>query len=83
MTRGMLLLATYALGLGIPFFAAAVAFNAFLARAQRLKPWLGVIERGAGAFMVLVGVLLFTGRFAALSSFFAGFGQLIDLEVGP
>lgn len=82
MTRGMLLLATYALGLGIPFIAAAVGFNAFLARTQRLRPWLGAIERGAGAFMIVVGVLLFSGRFAALSSFFAGFGQLINLEVG-
>lgn len=81
MTRGMLLLATYALGLGLPFFAAAVGFNAFLARTQWLRPWLGAIERGAGAFIVLVGVLLLTGRFAALSSFFAGFGQWIDLGV--
>lgn len=81
MTRGMLLLATYALGLGLPFFAAAVGFNAFIARTQWLRPWLGAIERATGAFLVLVGVLLFTGRFAALSSFFAGFGQLIDLEV--
>jgi len=83
MTRGMLLLATYALGLGLPFFAAAVGFNAFIARTQWLRPWLGAVERATGAFLVLVGVLLFTGRFAALSSFFAGFGQLIDLEVGP
>ena len=59
----------------------AAGFNAFLARTQWLRPWLGAIERGAGAFIVLVGVLLLTGRFAALSSFFAGFGQWIDLGV--
>ena len=82
MTRGMLLLAVYALGLGIPFFAAAVGLNAFLVRMQWLRRWLGPIERATGAFMIFVGVLLFTGRFTALSSFFASFGQLIDLEVG-
>ncbi len=82
MTRGMALLAVYALGLGIPFFAAAVGLNAFLVRTQWLRRWLGPIERATGAFMILIGVLLFTGRFTALSSFFAGFGQLINLEVG-
>jgi cytochrome c-type biogenesis protein len=82
MTRGMALLAAYALGLGIPFFVAAVGFNAFLVRSRRIKRWLGPIERATGIFLILVGILLLTGRFAALSSFFAGFGQLIDIEVG-
>jgi len=82
MTRGMMLLGTYALGLGIPFFVAAVGFNAFLTRTQWLKRWLGTIERVTGAFLVLLGILLFTGRFTALANFFAGFGQLINLEAG-
>ncbi len=80
MTRGMLLLGVYALGLGIPFFLAALTLNAYLAGARWLRRWLVPLERATGAFLVLVGVLLFTGRFAALSGFFAGFGQLIDLE---
>lgn len=82
MLRGMLLLAAYALGLGVPFFVAAIALNGFLARTQWLRRWMAPIERVTGAFLVLVGVLLFTGRFTVLSSFFAGFGQLINLEVG-
>ena len=82
MTRGMLLLGAYALGLGIPFFVAAVAFSAFLARTQWLRRWMVPIKRATGIFLVIVGILLFTGRFAALSNFFAGFGQLINLEAG-
>jgi cytochrome c-type biogenesis protein len=82
MTRGMLLLGAYALGLGIPFFVAAVAFNAFLTRTQWLRRWMVPIKRATGIFLVIVGILLFTGRFAALSNFFAGFGQLINLEAG-
>lgn len=82
MTRGMLLLGAYALGLGIPFFVAAVGFNAFLARTQWLRRWMVPIKRATGIFLVIVGILLFTGRFAALSNFFAGFGQLINLEAG-
>lgn len=79
--RGMLLLFAYALGLGIPFFVAAVAFNWYLAGAQRLRRWLRPIELAAGSLMVVLGVLLFTGKFAMLSHFFAGFGQFINLGV--
>jgi len=78
--RGMLLLAVYALGLGLPFFLAAVGLNWYLASARYLRRWLVPIERAAGAFLVVVGVMLFTGKFAALSGFLARFGQLINLE---
>ena len=79
MLKGMLLLATYALGLGIPFFLAAVGLNWFLAGSQRLRRWLRPIEITAGLLLLIVGVLLFTGRFTVLSSFLAGFGQLINV----
>ncbi len=69
--HGAGLLAVYAVGLGLPFFIAAVAFNWFLARTRWLKPWLVPIERVAGAGMVLAGALLFTGHFSALARFFA------------
>ncbi len=80
MLRGMLLLSAYSLGLALPFFASAVAFNWTLTRLKPLRRWLGPLERATGAFLVVLGVLLVTGRFAALSGFFAGFGQLLHLE---
>lgn len=78
--RGMILLATYAVGLGIPFLAAAVGLSWYLAGVQRLRRWLRPIEIAAGGLLVLVGALLLTGRFSALSSFLAGFGQLVNLS---
>ncbi|MCG6989177.1 MAG: cytochrome c biogenesis protein CcdA [Gemmatimonadetes bacterium] len=78
--RGTLLLAVYALGLGLPFFVAAVTLNWFLSSTRGLRRWLGALERATGGFLVLVGILMITGRFAALSRFFAGFGQLVHLE---
>jgi hypothetical protein len=38
------------------------------------------LQRGAGLVLVLVGALMVTGRFAALTAFLAGLGQLITLE---
>ena len=80
MGEGMLLLLVYALGLGIPFFLAAVAFNGVLAGTRLLRHRLRLIERTAGAVMLVVGVLLVSGRFAVLSNYLAGFGQLLTLE---
>ena len=71
MLHGALLLAVYAVGLGLPFFVAAVAFNWFLARTRSLRHWLVPIERAAGVVMIIAGALLFSGRFALLSRFLA------------
>lgn len=80
MSRGMLLLFVYALGLGLPFWFAAVGFNWYLAGARRLTRWQRPIEIIAGALLVIVGLLLFTGRFALMSNTLAGFGQLFNVE---
>lgn len=79
--QGMLLLSVYAVGLGLPFFIAAVAFNWFVASIPGFRRWMKPMERAAGALMVIMGVLLFTGQFTALANFFAGFGQFINLEI--
>jgi cytochrome c-type biogenesis protein len=62
------------MGLGVPFFLAAVALNWYLAGAQRMRRWLRPIERASGALLVAIGVLLVTGKFTILSHFFAGLG---------
>ncbi|MDA0310761.1 MAG: cytochrome c biogenesis protein CcdA [Gemmatimonadetes bacterium] len=81
MAQGTLLLAAYAIGLGIPFVVAAVAFNWFLAGVDKVKQWMVPLERIAGTVLVLIGLLMVTGRFATLTAFLAGMGQLIDLEM--
>ena len=80
MTRGMLLLVAYSIGLGIPFLVAAVGLNWYLAGARHVMRWLRPLELGAGALLVVMGVLMFTGYFATLANYLAGFGQF--LEVG-
>ncbi len=69
--HGAALLAAYAIGLGLPFFVAAVAFNWFLSRTRWLRRWLVPIERAAGVVMIVAGALLFTGRFATMARLFA------------
>lgn len=69
--RGTGLLAAYALGLGVPFFIAAISLTWFLSRTRALRPWLVPIERAAGVVMVVAGALLFTGRYSGLGRFFS------------
>jgi cytochrome c-type biogenesis protein len=68
--RGALLLLAYAAGIGIPFMLAALGFAAMpglTARLQRASP---TIERVAGVLLVLLGVLLATGLYAHVTSYF-------------
>lgn len=79
MLRGTTLLAAYAVGLGIPFLGAAFAFEWFLARSRMVTRWLRPLELITGALLVVVGLMLVTGRFRMLSGFLAGFGQLVTM----
>jgi cytochrome c-type biogenesis protein len=56
---GVLLLAVYALGLGLPFLALGMGFETVAPRLKRLSPYLPLIERGTGVLLILVGVVIF------------------------
>jgi len=79
--QGIVLLSVYALGLGVPFVAASVAFNTFVASTELLRRWLTPLQRVAGTVLVVVGLLMVSGRFASMTAFLAGLGQLINLEM--
>ncbi len=81
MLRGTLLLGTYSLGLGVPFVAAAASLNWFLAGSAKARAWIVPLQRAAGTVLVAIGLLMVTGRFASMTAFLAGFGQLINLEI--
>jgi cytochrome c-type biogenesis protein len=81
MVEGTLLLATYAVGLGIPFVIASVALNWFLAGSARARNWMVPLQRVAGGVLLVIGLSMVSGQFARLTAFLAGLGQLIDLEI--
>ena len=67
LTRGTVLLATYALGLGLPFILAAVFINRAIHLMNRFKRHMGLIEKSMGVLLVVVGVMLITGAFTSLA----------------
>lgn len=65
--RGALLLATYSLGIGIPFMLAAIFASRFLGWAARFRPHMRKVEMGMGALLVVTGILFMTGQMSVIS----------------
>jgi len=66
--RGVLLLISYSLGLGVPFLLAGLGmFKLF----SRLRPHLRPINIASGAALTLFGVVMAAGRLGDLSAWFA------------
>ena len=70
---GVVLLAVYSLGLGVPFFLASLALNSFLAASKRIRTHLRTIEVASGVVLIAFGVLLVTDLFPRFVSFLSSF----------
>ncbi len=65
--KGIGLLFVYSMGLGIPFFLSGLFMNLFFSAFQRAMKYMRIIEIVAGVFLIIVGVLVFTGKLAELT----------------
>jgi len=69
-SQGVMLLAVYSLGLGLPFIASGLAINRFLGVFSRMKQHMKAVEVTAGVLLVAVGFLVMTDKLQALSRYF-------------
>jgi len=67
------LLVVYSAGLAVPFFATAVAIGLVLPLLDRIKRFIPAIEFTAGAFLVLVGLVLVNDAFLTIAGVFYQF----------
>ena len=76
--QGALLLAVYSAGLALPFLFSAVAFDAATRAFDRVKRHYTAVQAGAGATLIVMGVLVITGELFRLNieaqRFLDGFG---------
>jgi cytochrome c-type biogenesis protein len=68
-TKGILLLAVYSLGLAVPFLLTSVAMERFLKFYGRFKTSMHVLEVMSGALLIALGALLVIGRFTIISNY--------------
>jgi cytochrome c-type biogenesis protein len=75
--QGILLLAAYSLGLGVPFLLVGLAFGPLSRSLRKLNRYLGIVSIVSGLLLILMGILIFTDSL----SFLAQYGTFIDLEL--
>lgn len=61
--KGILLLSSYSLGLGIPFLISGMAINLFLKSFRKVKKYLKFLSVVSGGLLILFGILILTGKF--------------------
>jgi cytochrome c-type biogenesis protein len=68
-SRGTLLLTSYAAGLGLPFFLSALAINSFFQLSRRLHRYLHILHIVGGLLLIVVGILLITDYMTMLNAY--------------
>lgn len=71
--RGLGLLLAYSMGLAVPFMAAALMVERFLALFAKVRQHMVWVNRIAGVLLVLVGLLMVTNRFTMLANWLQDF----------
>jgi cytochrome c-type biogenesis protein len=69
--EGGLLLASYTLGLGLPFILFSLLVAGFPALVRPLSRFSSILSRAAGALMIILGLLLISGVYQSLAGYLA------------
>lgn len=67
--EGLLLLVTFAIGLGLPFVLIGLAFDKFLPFFKNINKHALLLNRIAGVVLIIFGFLIFTNNFSIVSAF--------------
>jgi len=68
-TKGVVLLAIYSMGLAVPFLLTALGVERFLKFYSRFRAHMHAIEVASGVLLIALGVLLVVGRFTIISNY--------------
>jgi cytochrome c-type biogenesis protein len=64
--EGVILLAVYSLGLGVPFLLTSIAIDRFFSVAAAIRRHYHAIELSSGGLLVAIGLLIFTGQLTVI-----------------
>ena len=67
--KGVILLISYSIGLGIPFLLTGLLIHKFFEYFKTIRKYFRVITLVGGILLVIIGLLLITGYFTTISSF--------------
>lgn len=68
-SKGILLLVFYSLGLAVPFILTALAIGSFSKHIRKISKYLPIISVTSGILMILMGIMVFTNKFNILNGY--------------
>jgi len=80
--QGLVLLTAYSAGLAIPFLIASTQIGLVTAAIQRYGKIMRYVEIITGILLILIGLLLFSGKLQQISSFGTFMGSFDELAMG-
>ncbi len=75
-SQGIVLLAVYSLGLGIPFMLTALSITVFFKAFDKIKKYFKIIEWISGALLIVIGVLMITGGLTLIAGWLSSAGAM-------
>ncbi len=70
-TQGIVLLASYSLGLGIPFFITSISINFFFNIFNKIKKYFRTVEIVGGIMLIVLGILIITNYLTIIAGYFS------------
>lgn len=70
LSKGILLLVIYSLGLAVPFILTALAIGSFSKQFKKFSKYLPTVSILSGILMIIMGIMIFTNKMNALSRYF-------------
>lgn len=67
--KGIVLLAFYSVGLGLPFLISGLIIHKFFEYFKAVRKYFKVITAVGGILLIILGILLITGYFSSISSY--------------
>ena len=81
--QGTFLLASWSLGLGLPFLIAGMALGTVMRGIRKIRPIMPVLEVVGGVLVIFIGALIFLDKFTIFNQYFTGgTNTVIDAEEG-
>lgn len=67
--KGIVLLAFYSIGIGVPFFLSGLIIHRFFEYFKAIRKYFKVITVAGGILLIIVGILLISGYFSSMSAY--------------
>jgi cytochrome c-type biogenesis protein len=68
--KGSVILISYSIGLGIPFFVSGLIVHKFFEHFQKIQKYFKIISLVGGILLIIIGLLLITGYFSSIVMYF-------------